>query len=114
MNRIGFSGRYISQKDKEFSQFLDIIKEKDISSYLEIGARHGDSFYDIVTSLPQGSKAVAIDLPNSSWGMSDSQEKLEECVSELCYLGYDAHVLFADSTTDHAVNYAKHHGNFDL
>lgn len=67
-----------------------------VKSYLEIGARHGDTFYEVVRQLPKGSRAVAVDLPMGPWG-SDSRSALEECVAELCRMGYDASAVFGDS-----------------
>lgn len=114
MTRIGFSGRPVSQRDKEFNELLLLVEENKCTSYLEVGARHGDSFYDIVTQMPKGSKACAIDLPGDAWGMADSQEALVECIKELCTMGYDANVIFCDSTSEGAIQFAEENGPFDL
>jgi hypothetical protein len=92
------SGNIIPQREDEFGAFMDLLKGEKITSYLEIGARYGDAFYNVVRMLPPGSKAVAVDLPGGPWGRSDSKRVLEECIADLRDLGYAAEAIFGDST----------------
>lgn len=88
------SGRLASQQPKELAAFIALLKERDVSSYLEIGARQGDTFFQVMQSLPQGSRGVAVDLPFGPWG-GDSRRYLETVIDDLT--GYDVHVVFGDS-----------------
>jgi len=110
----GFSGRNASQREYEFTKLLDTIKKHNVSSYLEIGARHGDSFFEIVRTMPKGSTAVAIDLPESAWGLHNSQVSLQRCVEELKSQGYNTHVFYGNSQHISAINYANTFDNFDM
>lgn len=67
--------------------------------YLEIGARHGDTFYDVMRSLPLGSVGVAVDLPGGLWGTSASKRHMERAVKELNRQGYSCTCLFGNSQT---------------
>lgn len=65
-------------------------------SYLEVGARHGDTFFEVMKSLPVGSFGVAVDLPGGLWG-SDSKRNLLKVGQELNELGYEVDVIFSSS-----------------
>lgn len=114
IKRRGLSGRRLSQSEEEFDQLLKLVKEQNITSYLEIGARHGDSFYEIACKMPEGSTVVAIDLPGEAWGIASSQTSLRNAVDRLREMNYDAHVFFADSTSKEAIEFAKRFANYDL
>lgn len=88
------SGRKASQQPRELARFIQIIAGA--RSYLEVGARHGDTFYEVMKSLPVGSRGVAIDLPNGPWG-GNSQSSLLDVANELKALSYDIEVVFGDS-----------------
>jgi hypothetical protein len=88
------SGRKASQQPNELAAFIEIIKHSD--AYLEIGARHGDTFYEVMRSLPKGSKGVAVDMPNGPWG-GNSRHALLDCCEELTNLGYNVTLIFGDS-----------------
>jgi hypothetical protein len=107
------SGQRASQKPKEINRLIEIIKQEGCKSYLEIGARHGDTFYDIMTALPKGSAGVAVDLPGAFWGVGSSRQHLEACVEELRALGYNVTLIFGDSTNLNTINQIKSLGNFD-
>lgn len=107
------SGQPIPQRPDELKRFIEILKEEKISKYLEIGARYGDSFYHIVKSLPSESKAIAVDLVDGYWGRSDSREHLQNRVADLRALGYDANVVFGDSTAAGTLQSVLMRGDFD-
>jgi len=90
------SGRTASQQPRELAGLIELLCSRGVRSYLEVGARHGDTFYEVMTSLPKGSRGVAIDLPQALWGM-DSRKDLEACVAELCDMGYDVEAVFGHS-----------------
>lgn len=85
-----------SQQPRELQRFLDILRQEGVTSYCEVGARHGDTFWIVMNSLPEGSKGYAIDLPWDVWG-TDSLNALEHCVEDLTELGYDIDLFVGDS-----------------
>lgn len=95
-----FSGRRASQDEFELRSFIAFLQERGVRRYLEIGARHGDTFHEVVCSLPPGSTAVAVDLPGGLWGTEKSRAHLEHAVADLVARGYKASCLFGDSQTD--------------
>ena len=107
------SGREASQQPLELERFADILTQKRVASYLEIGARHGDTFYEIVRSLPKHGLYVAVDLPNSVWGSNWSMDCLIDCVEELQAQGYNAHYVLGDSKSAEVVEMIHALGRFD-
>ena len=107
------SGREASQQPLELERFADILTEHRVSSYLEIGARHGDTFYEIVRGLPKNGLYVAVDLPNSVWGSNWSMDCLIDCVEELQAQGYNAHYVLGDSKSPEVVEIIRAQGRFD-
>lgn len=107
------SGRKASQRPDEIYPFIDLLVEEGVTSYLEVGARHGDTFYEVVTRLPKGSKAVAVDLPGGQWGHRSSRDALKKCVADLCKLGYDASVVFGDSRAAGTIQLVQGRGPYD-
>ena len=100
------SGHRPSQKEKEITRFLELLKESNHQSYLEIGARHGDTFYDVVTkTLPKDGLAVAVDLPGGTWGVKSSEQALKNCVETLKSEGWtNVHAIFGDSQSRETVD----------
>lgn len=91
------SGRRASQNEFELRSFIDLLLARQVRSYLEIGARHGDTFYDVMSALPVGSKGVALDLPGGMWGTEKSKQPLVGAIEDLCAEGYDVKAIFGDS-----------------
>ena len=106
---------HISQHEQEISEFVELIRQQGVTSYLEIGSRYGGSLWRIGTSLPKGSRIVAVDLPHGDGNKFQStQVVLEECVGALRELGYDAHVIIGDSTSPVVIKKARYWGPYDL
>lgn len=91
------SGRRASQNEFELRSFIDLLRARQVTRYLEIGARHGDTFFEIMMALPKGSKGVAVDLPGGMWGTDKSRKHLEAACADLRGRGYDARCIFGDS-----------------
>lgn len=111
------SGRRASQRADELLPFIDLLKDSGVRSYLEIGARHGDTFYQVMKSLPSGSLGIAVDLPGGAWGVESSRYALDEAAEELRDMGYRIATVYGDSTTDfvkesvfEALNWYEPHG----
>lgn len=92
-----FSGRNPSQNEWELESFISLLLENKVGWYLEIGARHGDTFHAVMSALPVGSLGVAIDLPGGAWGVESSQASLHRAADDLRAKGYDIEVLIGDS-----------------
>ena len=72
----------------ELDGLLEIIKQHDVKTYLEIGVGRGDTFYEIMTALPFGSTGVTVDLPDSTWGGAPNQELALKVSQDLRDAGY--------------------------
>lgn len=107
------SGRNASQNPYELSKFVELLQAEKVSSYLEIGARHGDTFFDVMRSLPRGSRGLAVDMPGGNWGTHKSRTHLLRVCSELSKLGYQVECLFANSQLDATAEMIAAHGAFD-
>lgn len=107
------SGRRASQSEFELRSLLALFAEANVRSYLEIGARHGDTFYDVMRSLPTGSKGVALDLPGGNWGKDSSRDSLIEATKALCKKGYDCSCIFGDSRTAATIKLVAGRGPYD-
>jgi hypothetical protein len=95
-----FSGRTPSQKECEISAFIALLKERKVESYLEIGARHGDTFHRICMEVPSIKLAYAVDLPGGAWGQDDTAPYLERAVQDLrAQGGTIVRAIFGDSTS---------------
>lgn len=92
-----FSGRAPSQNELELRGFIDLLQREGVHRYCEIGARHGDTFHEIMLSLPSGSVGLAVDLPGAVWGTEKSRHSLIEVVADLTSRGYLVSYLLGDS-----------------
>ena len=107
------SGRRPSQNAEELFGFIDLLRQRGVASYLEVGARHGDTFDTVMRSLPAGSVGVAVDLGGGPWGTPKSVPRLRAAIRALRRDGYDAHVIFGDSTSADVIRRVSAHGPFD-
>lgn len=108
------SGRKASQHPDELARLIGFCREHGVRRYLEIGARHGDTFFEIAKSMPKGSLAVAVDLPGGPWGKSSSHPSLMQAASELVGHGITAKVIIGDSTSQAVIEKILHFKHFDL
>lgn len=108
-----FSGRNASQNEFELRSFIKFLKENNVGSYMEIGARHGDTFHEIMLSLPKGSKGVAVDLPGGLWGRDSSKISLKAAAIDLRQRGYDIEVILGDSTDPTIIEKVYAYGPYD-
>lgn len=104
-----------SQNPWEILKLIDFMQDVICAHfYLEIGARHGQSFRELTNALYKPAQALAIDLPGAKWGHEESHYNLMRVVDELNAGGYHASALLADSKSDAALKVAKAMGPFDL
>lgn len=110
---ITFSGRKPSQEEYELCGLIALLKRENVRSYLEVGSREGDTFYDVVSSLPAGSSAMAIDLPGGMWGKKTTGAQLNKAAEALRVKGYTVAVILGDSTKANVIEAARVCGPFD-
>jgi cephalosporin hydroxylase len=91
------SGRNASQHPGELYPFIDLLKKHNVRRYLEIGARHGDTFHGIMSALPIGSVGVAVDLVAGPWGTSKSLAHLKRAGAALVTNGQRVKIIIGDS-----------------
>lgn len=108
-----FSGRRPSQDESELRGFIQLLRDRGVTRYLEIGARHGDTFHEVMTSLPTGSVGVAVDLPGGLWGTEKSRNSLKAVVTDLKAKGYQASFVFGNSQTEATRKLIAGRGPFD-
>lgn len=78
-----FSGRRASQNERELRAFIALLRERGVNRYLEIGAREGDTFHEVMLALPDGAEGVAVDLPGGLWGKGTTADGLKRAVADL-------------------------------
>lgn len=108
-----FSGRKASQNKFELNSFINFLKEKNVTRYLEIGARHGDTFHEVMINLPAGSYGLAVDLPGGLWGRSSTRVSLLAVVNDLRARGYRVDLILGDSTSSDVVDRVRGKAPFD-
>jgi hypothetical protein len=104
----------VLQHEGELSAFIALLQREGVTRYLEVGAKFGGSLWRIGTSLPRGSRIVAIDLPGGTTEWSTSEQSLTACVTALRDIGQDAHVVWGDSADEKIVEVVRALGPFDM
>jgi hypothetical protein len=105
---------HLLQNFAEFQEFLRIIKNNGVSSYLEIGCKNGGSLWRIANTLPRSSRVVAVDLPQGDTSFKNTRPHLEACIAELKHRKYDARLIIGDSTDPAVVARVQALAPFDL
>ena len=108
------SGFKASQVEAELNELLKIAAAG--RSYLEVGARHGDTFYAVLRAMAPGGLGVAVDWPGGPWGLAGSEQSLRQAVERLSLL-YAVHLVFGNSTWPDTVSQVWRlvpDGGFDL
>lgn len=108
-----FSGRRASQNEWELRSFIALLVEHGVRRYLEIGAREGDTFHEIMQALPEGATGVAVDLPGGLWGKESTRDQLPRVVSDLERSGRHASWVFGDSKSHATQHLVVWHGPYD-
>lgn len=108
-----FSGRKASQDEFELRSFIALLQDHGVRRYLEVGSREGDTFHEVLKSLPAGSTGLACDLPGGLWGKVTTRRKLEAAVNDLVTRGYPASTLFGDSKDRDVIEFVAGAGPYD-
>lgn len=99
----------ILQNMFEIGDFIRLLRDDNVKSYLEIGSKFGGSLEIVGRSLPNGSRIVSVDLP----GSAETLAQLKQCVAQLNDLNYDTHLIVGDSTDQKVVEQVYKFGPFD-
>lgn len=99
------------QDRREWNDFLAVLRGEGVRSYLEIGSMYGGSLWSMAMSIiPHGGRLVSVDLAVDT---PAARPSLEQCVAELCSIGFDAHLIDGDSAAPATVEKARAVGPFD-
>ena len=86
-----------AQNVREAQEFLEFFKDKNIKGYIEVGTRHGWTFY-LVAKILKPEWMVAIDKPGEPpWGDKGSEKVLATVVDKVRDMGIDVHLIYGDS-----------------
>ena len=108
-----FSGRRASQHPLELGRFIALLNTEGVGSYCEIGARHGDTFHEVMRRLGPGARGVACDLPGGLWGDRRTGEWLKRAVADLRDYGLQAECFFGNSQSAAMLKLVYSRGPFD-
>lgn len=109
----GRSGNGWSQRPRELADFLALLVAEDVRSYLEVGARHGDTFAAVADALAPGATLVAVDLPGGMWGREGSLPALLDAAQYARRKGHHAHVIVGHSAEASIIAAAHAHAPYD-
>lgn len=98
------------QREEEIAWFCDLLAGEGVLSYLEIGSKFGGSLRRVAKALPKGSRLVSVDLPGEG---KESKQRLAGLIHDLRAEGYDAHVIWGDSTSADVIERARSLGPYD-
>lgn len=104
------------QDAQELDAFGTVLAQEQCRSYLEIGSKFGSSLRRIASFLPKGSRIVSVDLPNMPATLQkkvQSEKDLEKTITDLQDAGYDAHLIWGDSTAPATIEKVRMLGPFD-
>lgn len=104
-----FSGQRGAQVESELRSYISLMIKFGVRSYLEVGCKNGDTFYEIMTSLPPGSVGVALDI-----GQRKHRDRLTRAVDELKRIGYSVQLILGDSRREAIVAQAALFAPFDM
>lgn len=116
--RLGFSGQKWPQSTSEIDEFVALLVEEGVRSYLEIGSLYGDTFHYVGMALPEGSGLVAVDLPGWKHGQpigkhGQSGKHLKLAARDLVKNGRDARVIIGNSHDPATIARVTEHAPFD-
>lgn len=102
-----------AQDEAEITAFCDLLAGEGVTSYLEVGSKFGGSLWRVAKALPVGSRIVAVDMPNGTKAWPESRLSLKACVTRLCAEGYDARIIWGNSTDPKIIEEVRALGPFD-
>lgn len=101
------------QNEAEHRRFIEILVGEGVTSFLEIGSKFGGSLRAVAQALPVGSRIVSVDLPAGTKAWPESKITLPDTINDLKRRGYDAHLIWGDSTDPNVIKQVQALGPFD-
>lgn len=102
-----------AQDEREITAFCELLTAEGVTSYLEVGSKFGGSLWRAANALPKGSRIVSVDLPNGTRAWKESSASLTACINALKAKGYDAQVIWGDSTDPRVIEHVWNLAPFD-
>ncbi|MEO1193599.1 MAG: class I SAM-dependent methyltransferase [Pseudomonadota bacterium] len=101
------SGAKLAQAPLELEGLAALLRELEVTSFLEVGSRHGDTLFELAMLVPSLTRFMAVDLPGGRWGRRGSDGNLDRAAWILRRLGHEASVHYGRSLDDEIVAAAK-------
>lgn len=103
-----------SQVESEITGFIEILRQENVTRFLEVGSRFGGSLWRIAHALPAGSLIVSCDSGSGMGGKKlGATLSLKACIADLRRDGYDAHLIVGDSQLSGTITEVEKHAPFD-
>ena len=97
--------KHVRQNATELAELIELFRQENVRSYLEIGCRFGGSLWHITNSLPKGSTIVAVDLPHiNKYGLADGKQNLGTMREEIEGAGIQYSFI---SWRQHGIRYGR-------
>lgn len=103
------SGIKGAQIEAEIAEFIELLKERHVKNYLEIGGKYGDTFYRVMSSLPDDACGVLVDLPPNM----NRQRRLEDNFKKMTALGNRVKLLIGNSHDLKIIQVVQQFGPYD-
>lgn len=100
--------RHLEQNIWEFTAFLGIARQAGVGSYLEIGSCIGASFYAVMANAVQYT-GTGVSVDTGIW-----EQPLRSIVEKVGELGFNPHLIVADSHDQKTVDQVRQWAPYDL
>lgn len=77
------------------------------TSYLEVGARYGDTLWDVAQALAPGAKIAVVDMPGDVWGNHDAGPVLAGVCADIKAMGHTVELIIGDSRNPAVIERAR-------
>lgn len=95
----------------DLESLVAVVRQREPRAYLEIGAGRGETFHAIVSAMPVGSRAVAVEQPELP---EDDRCHLVATTADLSRKGYDVYLTIGNSQAAWVIEEVAGLGPFDL
>lgn len=85
------------QRPRELEAFLALLQARDVRTYLEVGARYGQTLEAVGNVLPVPSVLVVVEEPGGLWGRDDSWPVLKAVADRLRAKGHGVWLIRGNS-----------------
>lgn len=110
---VGFNGIVAPQRESELLEFIDLMLDHNVHSYLEIGLERGITFHTLGSRLPKGVRCVGVDKPIDA-RITGGPEMVATVCTDLVFRGKFPTIIWGDSSSSKIVEAVKKLGPYDL